>query len=261
MSPISAIEAVQLKLDRADRHIAELERELDSYYATRPIYLEGSFDAATSQWVTIVRVTREPPAELGPIIGDIAHNLRSALDQVTWQLARLATPDPYERTQFPILTVDGDWERVGARMVQSLRSEHAAFIELLQPYHDDEPKQTLLYALSRLSNVDKHREVHFANSALMGASLGVRMLGGEVGMKAIHLAFGEFSDRSEVARIDLMLGKINAPPQLEVELEGAFDLAVTDDDGTQLSVYAGLYATREFVGDLVDWLAPLLADA
>ncbi len=248
-----------LKLKRADRHLAEFEESLGAYYARRPIHLEGHFDEPQSQWVTTIRVTEVPPAGLGPIIGDIAHNLRSALDQLTWQLARLHTASPYKRTQFPIFTDAATYAADGARMVQSLAPEHAAFIERLQPYHEANPAKTLLHGLNTLSNVDKHREMHFANSALMGASLTIQMTGGGVGFGALELVFGQFTDGSEVARLhDVVRGVAGEAPRFEIGINGAFDLTVNDEDGTEISVYAGMYATRDFVGDLVDWFRLLL---
>lgn len=259
VNTVSAIEAIGLKLERADRHLAEFENAFGAYYARRPMHLDGYFDEPQSQWVATVRVTEAPPAAFGPIIGDIAHNLRSALDQLTWQLALLRTATPYKRTQFPIFTDPDNYAKDGTRLLQSLEPEHAGFIERLQPYHEDDPTETLLYGLNVLSNVDKHREMHFANSALTGASLTIRMTGGGVGFGAMQLNFGQFTDGSEVARLhDVVQGVDDEPPQFEIDIQGAFDLGVTDEEGNELSVYAGMYATREFVEDIVDWFKPLL---
>ncbi len=246
-----------MKLDRADKHLAEFEQLLAAYYSRRPMSLDGHFDPERSQWVTTMAISEDPPPELSVVIGDIAHNLRSALDQLTWQLALVQTQEPYARTQFPIFTDADDYKNHGARMVQSLRPEHAAFIERLQPYHEAEPEESLLYGLNRLSNVDKHREVHFANSALMGASLRIQMTGGGIGIGGIQLTFGGFTSGNEVARIDVVPGPDQQEPRFEVGIDGAFDLTVTDE-GREISVWAGMHATREFVGDLVALFVPVL---
>jgi hypothetical protein len=114
------------------------------------------------------------------------------------------------------------------RRLQSLAPEHAAFIERLQPYHDPNPTTTVLYALNVLSNVDKHREMHFAYSSLMGASLSIRMAGGGTGLGGYGLVFGQFTDGSEVARIyGVVTDASGEPPRFEVGIEGAFDLGRT----------------------------------
>src|SRR5208283_1885052 len=44
----------------------------------------------------------KPSNEWGVLVGEIAHNLRSALDGLVYQLARLETDTPAPNTQFPI---------------------------------------------------------------------------------------------------------------------------------------------------------------
>jgi hypothetical protein len=84
------------------------------------------------------------------------------------------------------------------------------------------------------------------------------MSGGAVGIGALRLGLGAFADGSEVARFDLVLSSDGEEPGVEVGLDGMFDLTVTDDDGTELSVWAGLHDGRELVGDLCDWYERVL---
>jgi hypothetical protein len=246
----------RLKLERADRHLAELDERVEAYYETGPITLDGRYDSASSRWIVSVHLSAEPPAEIGTIVGDAAHNLRSSLDQMTWRLALLTTNTPYKRTQFPIFTDEDSYGKDGYRMLQDLRSEHAEFIKALQPFNESEPTQTTLHTLNRLSNVDKHRQLHLANTALLGASLRISDFEGAA-IGGIGLAFGVFTDGSDVAAIQVYPDGSGNDPRMQVEMDGAFDLGVVDDDGTELSVYAGLYAAREYVGDLMDWFEPV----
>jgi hypothetical protein len=246
----------RLKLERADRHLAELDEQVEAYYETRPITLDGRYDPDSSQWIVSVHLSAEPPVEIGTIVGDAAHNLRSGLDQMTWQLALLTTDTPFKRTQFPIFTDDHSYGKDGQRMLQNLRSEHAEFIKALQPFNEAEPKQAILHTLNRLSNVDKHRQLHLANTALLGASLRISDFEGAA-IGGIGLAFGLFNEGSDVAAIEVYPDGSGNDPRMQVEIDGAFDLGVVDDDGTELSVYGGLYAAREYVGDLIDWFEPV----
>jgi len=154
--------------------------------------------------VVSVRIAAEPPADIGAVVGHAAHNLRSALDEMAWQLALLTTKTPYHRTQFPIFTDAQAYSNGGQRMIRDLLPEHARFIETLQPYNDAEPKQTILHILNRLSNVDKHRQLHLANTALLGAD---------------HRLSGR---------------KRRRPAHGRVEINGAFDFGVTDEDGIRV---------------------------
>ena len=196
------------------------------------MHLEGHFDEQRSQWVTTIRVTESPPNALGPIIGDIAHNTRSTLDQLTWQLALLKTAAPYRRTRLPDLGRPRRLRRARKPPAAEPGSCPRGVHRRLQPYQDEEPTWSLLHGLNVLSNVDKHREMHFANSALMEASLTIRMTGGGVGFGRIEPVFGQFTDGSVVARLhDVHAGADGEPPRFEVDIQAAFDLGVTDDDG------------------------------
>lgn len=90
------------KLDRADKHLGEL-RELLLAYMSQPDVVTGNLaNGPTPQSFRIQGAGHEIQA----VIGDIAQNLRSALDHVVWQLvlANGGTPKPGGGgTQFPIL--------------------------------------------------------------------------------------------------------------------------------------------------------------
>ncbi len=170
-SELSAIDAVRLKLGRADRHLLEFAEAFGAYYARRPMHLEGHFDEQRSQWVTTIRVTESPPNALGPIIGDIAHNTRSALDQLTWQLALLKTAAPYRRTQFPIL-VDPDAyaERRETACCRAWSCPRASSVEGCSRTETKNRRGRSCTGSTCSRTSTKHREMHFANSALMEAS-------------------------------------------------------------------------------------------
>ena len=122
--------------------------------------------------------TNMPPSFLdwGVSIGEIAHNLRSALDGLIHQLALLETNTPARNTQFPIFlqgqTVklipgkrkqliahfEGKGRANGRSQIQDLRPEHQTLIERLQPYKRGRGgRKNPLFRLKELNNADKHR--------------------------------------------------------------------------------------------------------
>jgi hypothetical protein len=253
----SPLRDARLKLERADRHLAEFRSVFARYFDSRPLTLTQGLDAAASQWVVRAKIEREFPDEAGTVVGDIAHNIRSSLDALVWELARLQTATPGRTTQFPIFTRATDFRTTGRRrMIADLASEHADFIERLQPYHAEDVYADPLFILNRLSNVDKHRHIHLAETALTGASLRITGFQGGIGLGGMTLSFGSIRDGAELARIDVHSDATGDTPSMNVEIQGAFDLAV-DDEGSQLSVAAGLEYAREFTGDIVDWFSPV----
>lgn len=132
--------------------------------------VRAEFNPNTGKYVYRILMDVLPPIEIGVAIGQIAHNLRSALDNLTWQLARLETRTPYDRTQFPIfrwrVTTRKDrhgnplpqFEREGRRYLKSLRLEHRAVIERMQPYVGGRGfRRHPLFRLHEINNTDKHR--------------------------------------------------------------------------------------------------------
>lgn len=73
-------EGARLKVERADQHIHALERCLREFtensFTTRP-HASG---------MDITYTFLAPPSEVALILGDAVHNLRSALDHLTWEL-------------------------------------------------------------------------------------------------------------------------------------------------------------------------------
>jgi hypothetical protein len=125
---MSALEGVRLKLERAEHVIDELNQAVIDYLAENPYRVVGEFERETSEYVLRGEVTK-PTAYLGVIAGDVAHNLRSALDHLAWQLALLNSATPYDRTQFPIALSPGEFNsRTGQKMIRDLSSKHQALV-------------------------------------------------------------------------------------------------------------------------------------
>jgi hypothetical protein len=170
-----------LKIRRAKGEIDVLAQELGramkeaNYQAVR-----AEINPKTQKQVYRVRVGKSFPLELGVLIGEIAHNLRSALDGLVWQLATLNLPKgetPASFNQFPVFRSGRapskkvnprryfDWVRgeklqrgTGRYMIQQLCPDHQAVIERLQPYHRIRGgKESLPWLLHELNNADKHR--------------------------------------------------------------------------------------------------------
>lgn len=131
-----------------------------------------SFDEATSLYEFRIEVA-QPPNHLwwGAIVGDIAHNLRSALDQLVWQLVLLTGRQaPGSKHQFPIALREVDYlgpagtqRGMRNRMLAGIDDEHLAVIDRVQPFRmGDSAEAHSLAHLQWLSNVDKHRVIHTA---------------------------------------------------------------------------------------------------
>src|SRR5215208_1885705 len=78
----------QRRLDRALYHLENLLEELDAWRNENPYQTWSEPDVDSTKKLLWVEVLKPPPAaELSPIIGDCIHNLRSALDNLAFELA------------------------------------------------------------------------------------------------------------------------------------------------------------------------------
>lgn len=244
------------KVFRAQEHLAALASEVESYFASRPYTLEGTFDPTTSDWVVRIRVTTSPPIRLGTIIGDVVHNQRSALDHLVYELARVATGKDRPRgTQFPIIaTAAAEYRRSGLRGVAMLHPPVRKVVRLLQPYQRAEPAEHPLTLLNRFSNADKHRLLVPTIGYVGGASYRFEMREGVTGIESIQPSFGTLDDGEEVVRVRIVAD--SAAPDMRVGGDFAFDIAFRD---AEVSVVGALAEILFEVASILNWFTPLFA--
>jgi hypothetical protein len=166
-----------IKHNRALTHIQELNTACAEFVGAdpKPYNIAVEFEAESGCYVARFLELRAPDLQLGAIVGDIAHNLRSALDLSAWQLAiqhtRKAAKENRGLVSFPLTRSN---KRFRAHDAVPFFSERAlAVIEGLQPY--DSPDRKNLEALSwlsTLSNADNHRVAtgSFADPDLSGVT-------------------------------------------------------------------------------------------
>lgn len=171
-----------LKLDRADKHLDEFNREVALYidkHAHRTVRtLSPKCNVHRDCWRFHLEITHQPDANFAVILGDVTHNLRSALDHIAVAIA------PKRRkysTFFPIIDEDIEYgffvptktqleaRQSFDRAVEGMPADAVAIIQRAQPYHlrpETAHETHLLRVLSRLDNADKHRELIVLSSGL-----------------------------------------------------------------------------------------------
>ena len=77
----------ELKLDRAREHLASLDSEWRRWRDGEPYRFAHEADPDTGENVIRLEVLERPPPKFAVILGDCVHNLRSALDNLAYELA------------------------------------------------------------------------------------------------------------------------------------------------------------------------------
>lgn len=201
----------------------------------------SKFDPDTGEQVVNLRILKEPEnPEWGLILGDMVHNLRSALDHLVWQLVLLNGEKPRRQNQFPIIGTEPEYwevaqnrsESVRDRMLAGVSETHRAFIDVIQPFNrGDETMKTALSLLSTISNADKHRVV-YASLALVGkpSKDDFQITSDQPGAALdVSMNWGEVKDGAEVVRIrpDPPGAKVKVDATLPLHIafrQGGFDL-------------------------------------
>ena len=227
--------------------------------------VKAEFDEERGKYAYRVLTDALPPADIGVLIGEIAHNLRSALDGLTWQLALLRTRTPAWNTEFPIYAVGktdrkrngrkiSHFARDGLRKIRSLRPVHQAAIEALQPYKGGRGfKRHPLWQLHELNNADKHRLLQvvgaFNGVMMMSAARTAEVWPTEVHKAGVEYVFGPLKDGAIVAYIP---GNMDA----EVELQPGISFAAGCPTVRGLGAYETLLRMTEHVEKIVEGFRP-----
>jgi len=139
-------------LNRAARHMGELDRLL-SGYAKR---LTIGFEAIPGRPGFARAIFSElPPEEMPLIVGDIVHNIRSALDLLICDIARFLGSST-EHLSFPFAENAANLEKIIRKdPIKSLGAELQNALRKHKPYRNG--GNDLLYGLHMLDISDKHR--------------------------------------------------------------------------------------------------------
>jgi hypothetical protein len=232
-----SLDAVLMKIDRAAKHMNALEAEFAEFFKSDPYRITGHFepDGPDSGWQTVeIDVKREPPPHWGVLVGDVVHNLSSALDHLMWQLARWNGKRPAKRSAFPAVERRlhiRDPEGVWPNILKRLDPKHRAMVEAAQPYHRWSRAQFHpLAAIRRLSNIDKHRYIHstFAWWGEPEEQTGLFLTyEGVIDDEVIHVIFERAIEEAEIARFHLS-ELPHSPPYVKVETHLPIDIAFGD---------------------------------
>lgn len=245
-------DGLRLKLDRFEHNMEDFGDALAAHVNSEAIRIVPEFEPETGFHKIFLEM--DPPGpEFSLIIGESAHNLRSALDHLAWQLATVDGPPPMpESVQFPILSRKPRKGFANHRFVNGMRPEHRAILEDFQPYnagHDE----TILEGLAWISNTDKHRLLHTAAAWIeesdpghLSAYPGSRIVSAEFGREA-----GILEQRAEIGRVRVL--PANPDLQMHVRVEPSIGVAFGDPTSPVYGITADglLRKIKEIVEGLI----------
>jgi hypothetical protein len=160
------------KIGRARKLADDLEAEISAFWDTRPCELEKVPSQSTGEGSFRVKRMRAVPDSLPLIMGDAAHNLRSALDHFAW--AAVSAQDRGTRTYFPVwgrtaAPGPGDWREQVCRQLKGAPARLIEAVAKLEAWETG--RDSLLWAIHELDRIDKHRLLLSVAFAVTGIGL------------------------------------------------------------------------------------------
>ena len=146
----------KLKIERAQHHIVELDREIAKFLAQKPFRAVIEAGETPSQRRLTYRVRVPVPKIFSVIIGDVLHNLRASLDLLACELVRLNGASD-KGVYFPFCHDEASLDRtIHERHLDRAAPDVVNTIRSLKPYRNGNVK---LRAIHDLDIMDKHQTI------------------------------------------------------------------------------------------------------
>ena len=155
------LEGVHAKIRRARNNLRSLECDIEEFCES-----EKERHILEIKRGSALVLDSNPPELLVDYsirVGEIAYNLRSALDHLVWQLVLDNHEMPTAQNEFPIVRCERKYRKATRKKLRGIGQHHASLIERVQPYHKDRSVGQHLWMLHLICNIDKHRYLNVIN--------------------------------------------------------------------------------------------------
>jgi hypothetical protein len=249
---------VRLKIERAKIHMRQLKTAIEAWNGhekendSAVIYADSERQALD---IAIGGVRQSDPM-WAAMVGDVAHNLRSALDHLVCQLALLNGNgiECCNDTCFPICSSGPDF-RNKARKIKSLLSNEAfAEIKKLQPYNAPNLTHNNLWIISELDIIDKHRMLVVVTRQYRPTKVGYTVNDATPVSVPFIQRWRPIEEGAEIATIDLSRFTLGEKDKMNMYIETEVEICLkgTGTGCDRLPVDKALIPCIRCVSEIVD---------
>ena len=225
------LDGCRAKIERASLHLREFGDRVRSFTDQAPYKVRGEHHSDTNEIVFVAEANHACPPiplDLALIAGEVAHQLRSALDHLVWQLVVAHTGQPPQGTKsgFPIFKTEAGYQQRAGSMIVGVSDRARERIRAAQPFHlDGDAECALTWVVHELNNTDKHRLIPVA---VEHTSVGSVVMTTDDGVVTELLPWQEhvrepLRDGVEVARAQIPDGASGAQFDIPLGFDVAFE--------------------------------------
>ena len=237
------LEGVNAKVQRAQDQIERLARDIEASCEDQRALFSEELRPDVGDKIWIFRgETPIVPIEYSIRLGEIVYNLRSALDQLVWQLVHANYKAPSHRNEFPIFDDESRFNNVVKTKLAGVSQQSLAIIKEMQPFRKDD-KWSALKTIHSLCNIDKHRSVILPLYMLDRCSVTYRG-GGDPSMKP--LVRSSHSSMKPELRKDMIAYSVQ-PPDAIFEINLFVDMKLEGSDGLDPEKYLDMKSNEQQV--------------
>ena len=210
------LEGVNAKIGRASESLQNLESDIRGFCEDHRLQLVREIQQG-------IHVVDSGPPELlidySIRAGEIAYNLRSALDHLVWQLVEANGKTPDRRNEFPIFLEEVEYFKRARSKLKGIHQRHKELIASFQLYQSNKGIGSHLWMLHSICNIDKHRYLNVVNLH----SFSTAQLEGEVDPELTHgqtgglglLALLKGTEQESKVKIDVVVDVCFRDDELE----------------------------------------------
>jgi hypothetical protein len=262
--PDDSLAGVKAKLARAAEHMTALDEEWKAFGKEQSYKAVHELKPDTREWNTYLSLAKPIPIKISTILGDALNNMRSSLDHLVCRFVELHNGKVGKHHAFPICGDAADYDarvnqprgkrdRPGPLDGIPAGGPERALIEEAQPYQRGKNwREHPLWILNKMTNIDKHRAIHVAESFPQAASaLDLLTWIPDDAELIDHTLIWQpgqpLEDRTHMARLRFS----DAHPATEVNIKVTFPLALAFEDPEPGTHQGSVADILEYVGEIV----------
>jgi hypothetical protein len=224
------------KIGRAHYQIQDLDERFRAFAEDRAYTVGADYAPLPSgdlgHYVFRFEKPRVPNREWGVLVGEVVHNLRSALDQAVYA----ASASPSRVNEFPVCRNPDDWNKRSSKLLKGVPPAAVKIIRSAQPFQQRDVERHEFLLLHGMWNHDKHRLLH--TTALVFGEPRPRIVSVADVAEIVQVEWlsEPIEERREVARVTIR----PSGPNPKMTLEGRLPVGVAFAEGV-----AGAPALKE----------------